>query len=221
MKNKKTILGSAAAITASVALIAGGTFAAWSDFSMVEDNQLNAGHLVLDVNGSAPVANPLSLPIAPGEYRTIDFFVASADLAGVPTADLTFSVKELVDLENGCSSNSEVAVDSQCSTHETEGEFSDESYVVVRWSDPVADAAYVGGGQPCQDPDGNSIPVGTNNGGPGISLADLEDADWSLGTLQGGEGVCLRLDIGLPVGATNASQGDTSEFDLQFDLTQS
>ncbi len=38
MKNKKTILGSSAAIVTAAALIAGGTFAAWSDFQVLDDN---------------------------------------------------------------------------------------------------------------------------------------------------------------------------------------
>ena len=42
----------------------------------------------------------------------------------------------------------------------------------------------------------------------------------ALGTLAGDEAVCVRVDLGLPLSATNMVQTDSSTFDLQFDLVQ-
>jgi predicted ribosomally synthesized peptide with SipW-like signal peptide len=218
--NKKVLAGGLASL-AVAGLVSGGTFAAWSDYDTVANNQTEAGHLVLDLNGSAPISNVGGQAIAPGEFRTIDFFVASADLDGVPAADLSFTIDDIIDQENGCSSNSEAALD-DCETV-NDGEFSEESYVRVRYSAPTSGVVFQN--NQCKDGSGNSVPTpngdaGSNDPALWDSLRDLDGFKYALGQLTAGQGICVRFDIGLPSTATDASQGDASNFDLTFDLEQ-
>ncbi len=221
--NKK-ILKATLAGTAVVALAAGGgTWSAWSDFQQVTGNETDAGHLVLNLPGSTgPISNVGIHSIAPGQYRTIDYFLTSADLDGVPSADLSMVVKNLVDQENGCSSNSESVADPTCGNAGDPGEFSGQAYMRVRYSDPATAAgAWNAALHEC------TIPV---THGVGVTEPDNNTTHYprlasytspvALGTLQAGEGVCVRIDLGLDPNATNATQGDGSTFDLQFDLNQ-
>lgn len=221
------ILTTSLGALAVAGLVGGGTFASWSDFSTFGNNNTAAGHLVLDASGGE-INNVLSgSPIAPGEYRTIDFFLTSADLAGVPSAALSMSIKELVDIDNGCSSASEADVDggnannvdddvANCDADD--GEFSEEAYVNVRWSDPVQ-GAHFGSGNKCLDENDVAVPIGAN--GVLTDLQTLATTPLDMADLTGGDGICVRIDLGLTFAdATDASQGDESTFDLRFDLDQ-
>ncbi|UER55208.1 hypothetical protein HJG43_12395 [Kineosporiaceae bacterium SCSIO 59966] len=213
-KTKKSALGAAGVGVVALAMLGGGTFAAWSDFDTIDENRTEAGHLVLDLKGTDPISNVgwLQPAIAPGEYRTVDYFIASADLEGVPKASLTFNLQNLVDEENGCSSRSEKAVDSNCGDTTDPGEFVDQAYVNVSYSKPTRDNIFIGGS--CRGENlTESVPVS--------SLNDLT-TPVELGDLRGGQGVCVRFEIGLPFieGDQNASQGDSASFDIRWDLTQ-
>ena len=223
--NSKLIKASLAGV-AALALAAGGTtFAAWSDFGTVSGNETEAGHLRLDLANTGVISNVGGNAIAPGESRTIDYFIASSDLDGVPSAALTMNIANLVDSENGCGRASESAVDN-CAAGDP-GEFSGQGYVRVRYSAPVAANTITYVGNECKI-NGlapalvNSLgysPASDNNSEVYPKLAALTGAQ-ALGTLTGNQGVCLRIDLGLPVSATNAVQTDSSTFDLRFDLTQ-
>lgn len=214
--NKKKLIAGAVAGVAALALIGGGTFALWSDFEIIDGGTAQAGQLDLIVNGGP--SNFPATPIAPGERYGYTYVLGSADLDGVPSGVLTANLANLVDKENGCSGG-ELQADADCDTVD-DGEFSDQSTVRIRWTNPINNAAvsscnwntnpgiYV-----------NSNGVGDLNDGPSLSSAIGQTL--ALGTVTSGQGVCVRVDVGLPPEATNASQGDSASFDVRFDLTQS
>ncbi|HSL56699.1 MAG TPA: SipW-dependent-type signal peptide-containing protein [Acidimicrobiales bacterium] len=212
------------AVIAVAGLVGTGTFAAWSDFGTIEGNETAAGQLALELDSTGAINNVGGQAIAPGEFRTIDFFVASADLEGVPSAALSMTVENLVDAENGCSSNSEELEDPDCSTVD-DGEFSEYGYVRIRYTDPAPTSDISFGGNSCSSALGgyvNSIGYSpANNNDPTVyPRLDSLTATQALVDLNGDEGICIRIDLGLDVDAPNAVQGDSSTFDLRFDLEQ-
>lgn len=228
--NKKLIKASIAG-AATLALAAGGsTFAAWSDFDTITGNTTEAGHLKIDLNSTGAISNVGGQAIAPGESRTIDFMIASADLDGVPLADLSMQVipLSLTDLENGCgSTNSEAILDPTCATPGDPGEFSQQGYVRVRFSTPAALGDMTFANNSCTAPGGyvNSLMYAPANNNTSTAYPRLNAfaaaGNHALGQLSDGQGVCVRVDLGLDPTATNAVQSDSSTFDLQFDLVQS
>ena len=112
-------LGKAAlAGAAAIALAAGGgTYAAWSDFGNINGNSVGAGMLKLDLNGqtgNTPVAAINWGKLAPGMVNVRTVWLASNDGDSVPDAHLSATFSNLNDHENGCETNSEAAVDSDC-----------------------------------------------------------------------------------------------------------
>lgn len=209
--NKKLIKASVAGAAVVAIAVSGSTFAAWSDFGE-ESTGAGAGILKLnlsDRDGTSSGVAPFSL--APGQNKTQEFFLASADAANVPTGALTGKIQNLVQIEDGgpaCTTNSEeVAEGGACGTV---GELADEMTVQILASGPVANAASCPntGGYGSTSPSG----VGT--------LANRANTVFNLGELDAGEGVCVRMEAKLPVSATNASQGDEVTYDWRFDLTQ-
>lgn len=214
-KTKKSALGAAGVGVVALAMLGGGTFAAWSDFQTVEDNTAAAGHLRLDLSGG-PLSNLGGKAIAPGENYKYDWFLTSADLDGVPAAALSMRMTALEDLENDCATDSERVAEGGESCGDV-GEFSKQAVMRVRWSNPIDNAtgltdAYCGTN-------------GTWNNGDQIlaSAPKLQSYQWNevdFGELTADQGICVRVDVALPSDATNATQGDVSVFDLQFDLEQ-
>lgn len=97
--NKK-ILGSSVAIVAAVGLLGGGTFAAFSHFDTVEDNQLAAGTLQVRLSdGQGEEAVPLAFEnLRPGDSQTISVGVTNA---GTGSGDATLWFTDLVTDEAG------------------------------------------------------------------------------------------------------------------------
>lgn len=213
--NKKKLIAGAVAGVAALALIGGGTFALWSDFDVLEDNTASAGLLELTVE-NGPV-NSIGKPIAPGETYDYEYFLSSADLAGVPNADLSLSiVKDTIkNRENGCNGDEETP-DPTCGSAEADGEFSEQSVMRIRWSNPITNATAA----TCKN-GGQTFPNGVQvlDSAPSIDVV-AAGAPVDLGNLTAGQGVCVRIDVGLPVAADNASQGDSATYDVRFDLTQ-
>ncbi|MGN6129548.1 MAG: SipW-dependent-type signal peptide-containing protein [Nocardioidaceae bacterium] len=227
--NKKLVRGSLAGV-AAIALAAGGTtFAAWSDYGQINGNETAAGHLKLDLDHTGTISNVGVQAIAPNQFHTIDFMLASANLDGVPSADLSMKILHLADQENGCgSTNSEAAVDN-CGTAGTPGEFSSEGYIRVRYTDPAPASDFTFANNQCTP----SASVGGFIHSVDYTPANDNDAthyprlgafaaagDHALGTLTSGDAVCVRVDMGLDKNATDAVQSDSSTFDVQFDLNQ-
>lgn len=217
--NKKKLIAGAVAGVAALALIGGGTFALWSDFDTFTGNTLGAGTLTIDVGDSVPL-NIQGL--APGENKGTALFIANRgdNTAALQNAALTTTVTNLVDIEDGCASNSEAAID-DC-TNLSAGDFSAQAYMQYRVSNAIS----------ADDCTGAAY---TNRAWQRLNTYD--DAAISLGQLDPGQGICIRVEVGLPSGqgsqtpppgidapnapgATNASQGDGATFDVRFDLTQ-
>ena len=229
--NKKLIKASVAG-AAAIALAAGGsTFASWSDSGDILNNVETAGHLKLNLNGSGTISNVGGSSIAPGESYSHDYFLTSADLDGVPSAKLSMLFHGLTDAENLCgSSNSEAAVDTDCATNPA-GEFSQQAYVRIRWSNPEAatNITWNAARGECTPGAGNSVasnsygytPANSNDQTTYPRLGALVTGGaFDIATLTKGQGVCMRVDVGLDKLATNAVQSDSSEFDVTYTLDQ-
>jgi predicted ribosomally synthesized peptide with SipW-like signal peptide len=223
--NHKLLAGGLGAL-AVAGLVGGGTFASWTDYDTITGNETEAGHLVLDTDSTGTINNVGAQAIAPGEFRTIDFFVASADLDGVPDADLSMVFENLVEKDNGCASQSEDDLDATCGDPGVgEGEFSQQGYVRIRWTDPAPTSQITFAGNSCAAPSGYVNAHGyapANNNDPTVypRLGSLANVDIPLETLAGDQGVCVRIDLGLDVNATDLVQTDATTFDLTFDLAQ-
>jgi len=223
--NRKLVLAAIGGI-AAIGLVAGGsTYSAWSDFQQVNNNKTDAGHLVLNLNGSGTISNVGATAIAPGQSRTIDQYLTSADLAGVPSAALSVTFKDMVDQENRCSSNSERAMDPNCDAVGDPGEFSSQAYVRIRYSDPQTGIVLAANGD-CNPTGGYThsygySPVSNNDTTVYPTLGGVQaQSPIQLGTLSAGQGICIRYDIGLPPTATNVTQGDSAIWNMQYDLAQ-
>jgi alternate signal-mediated exported protein len=100
--NSKLMKASLAGV-AAIALTTGGTtFAAWSDFGEVNGVEAAAGYLKLDVSSiNGPTdANVTPLSLMPGERKTQEFFISSADSGNTPDGDLSVTLNSLSDTED-------------------------------------------------------------------------------------------------------------------------
>ena len=220
--NSKLIKASLAGV-AAIAVAAGGTtFAAWSDFTTADD-AAGAGYLKISLaerQGSGSTIQPFSL--APGQNKTQEFYLASADSGNTPDGVLTAFIENLADTEDGatCTTNSEAVAEGSpvdgtgAPTDNTAcgsvGELSSEMRVQILASAPQT--------SPTSCPNtgiyGTTTPSGTG------TLASQIGKTFQLGTLDPGQGVCVRVEMSLPSTATNAVQGDDVGWNWQFDLNQ-
>ena len=212
--NKK-ILASLTAIVAVLGLIAGGTFAAWSDFDEY-DNSAGAEHLTLDTDARSGVIGFSQEAMAPGVNREFDFVVASRDGQVVPRAFLELTLQNLIGTENGCEGNSETLADGgDCADGPVsgvgEGEFIDEAMIGINVSQPTTSAT------PCDEPRGSVVTSRPLSQLLADGTVDLLQGD----TLAPGEKICVGMGLSLPTAtATNASQGDSAEWEFRYDLIQ-
>lgn len=217
---RKTLMG-VSGIAVALTMMGGATFATWSDFAEVNDVGVGAGHLVLNLDpGTSSVVGESRMKLAPGEGVVRDVYIASNDGDSVPDGNLYLTIKNLEDFEDGCTSASEPVAQAteypgtDCDT-DTAGQFSDQVKVGVTSTAPVS-----GGPAACTASGAyiNSTPH-TNSG----SLNDNDEIKVQLANAQPiapGDGVCVRLLFNLPQSATNSVQGDSSSFDLLFELEQ-
>jgi alternate signal-mediated exported protein len=209
--NKKLVKASLAG-AAVVALFAagGGTFAAWSDFAVAADQNVGAGELVLTLegpNGVEAVQHASFGNFAPGEGKDVTRYLTSQQGDAVPTANLSVTLKNLSNADNGCSSASEAAEDPGCATQTTTGgEFGKYATVKIESGMPAV------GESNCGHVTYTEKWNGTLNAARNTSIA--------LGSLSNGDHMCMRATITLPHDAPNATQGDSSAFDWRFDLVQ-
>lgn len=221
-RNKKKLAAGAVAGVAALALIGGGTFALWSDFDSIQGNELAAGTLTLELGQSTPLDFG---KLAPGENKAQTVWIAnrSDDTDALQNAELTGSMLNLVGIEDGCNGNSEIVDDADCDDTTSGGEFPDQAYIQFA-SKPAASATSCAGGSYGNHKQGTMTAVAA--GGPFV-----------LGEMDPDQGICIRVEAGLPGGgpggdsndgidfagaasADNATQGDSATFDVKFDLTQ-
>ena len=233
MNSKTKAVAGAGAGLLALSMIGGGTFAAWSDFQTLEDNNVGADHLTLqlDANNQDGVAEFNNLTLAPGENRETNYYVASRDGAAVPNASLTLTLQDLVGTEDGCQGNTEAPdqlsmYSSSCAhgtpSFDSAGQFIQEAQFWVRSSDPVpmADSCTTMIGRTAGLPGSNS----------GVFKIDAAE-DQVINLLSSGvtigpdEKICVNVQISLPhvpnaATYNNSAQGDSAAFDLRFDLKQ-
>lgn len=244
---KKSTLGFVAAGAAALGLAGGGTFAGWSDFN-VQDEQVQAGHLTLNVGESAlDTGDPLRL--APGINVSRTFYIASNDGQSVPSGNISVTLMNLVDSENLCENNGEadaeaptrldgpganpldtdlVTTGARCNNFGDVGELSKVASAQWRWTEPVSsttdcDSLPTYAGQ-------YGTPVGaypfTNAATSGF-IGNMDNIPTAIETLAPGQGICLLFTVNVqqpthpstPV-HQNSIQGDTLDFDFLFTLTQ-
>jgi predicted ribosomally synthesized peptide with SipW-like signal peptide len=195
MKIKKSILGSAVAMVAAVGLIGGGTLAGWTATDTVEGNQITSGELLLNVSGG----NIQISDMYPGREVERTFHLATA----------TTSPEELV----GALSVTLVP------KNERNGLWDEADIQLQRF--------YPTGGQGCAAGAGTS--PGFYNGqlswaaGWGIpSNPKMQDLFvQNLGGVGGPTEICIRANTRLRFDrASDLSQDQVVDFDLQFDLVQ-
>lgn len=222
--NSKLVKASVAGV-AAIALTAGGsTFASWSDFYVLDDNNVGADVLALNVNETINAQTFNNLKLAPGVGNDFEFVVASRVGDTVPLASLRMALTDLVDSGDVKDSNSEDQAEGGLPLDGAvtpAGEFDEEARIIVNASSIIPNIAGVA--NPC---DSALYPRGARQ--TSISIRDLatNTATTPLNVLPtglqlaAGEGVCVSLGINLPSGATNASQGDSASFNLRFLLDQ-
>ena len=234
--NKK-ILGSLAAMVAVLALVAGGTFAGWTDFHEVNGSEIGAGSLVLNVVGDGVGTQHFDVDnLTPGEFSEYNVFVASLNGDAVPDAQLSLKLHNLDGSENGCDSNSEALLQggsagflggpkldpaAGCADLTSDGQFVDEARISAVWSTVPAGTTVAPAD--CAAPLSELSPL--SPGAPGNyfgSLNEINGDTFKVTDLAPGEGVCIRFRVFMDNNftVTDASQGDDAKFDVRFDLTQ-
>jgi predicted ribosomally synthesized peptide with SipW-like signal peptide len=241
--NKKTLWGGVALGTTALGLVGGGTFAAWSDFS-VQSEEIAAGHLTLDMGTSYEVGSE-PLDLAPGINRYRAFYIASNDGDSVPNGNLSVTLRNLVDSENGCENNGEadaeaptrtahagadaldtdgITAGARCLSGSDAGEASDLVSLQWRWTEPLPASTdcdslntYANEHTPGPSPFVNAAPSG--------AIGGLEGFTTPIETLQPGQGLCVLMTINTFDHPSrpwhmNALQGDSLDFDVRFDLVQ-
>lgn len=211
--NNKLLRGTLAGV-AAIALAAGGsTFAAWSDFDSIDDNEVKADEFALVLNpGGSAVFDETAM--RPGEAS--ERMVTLAGRTGKATrSNLSMTLTGLQGSEDGCTNtNSEKADDADCDGT-NEGEF-------IRDAKLIVNSYAVGTATSC-DNLGSAKPKAVT-GVNGLALTELNDKKLNLladgDTLGPGQKVCVATLLYLPKDVNNASQGDSGAFDLDFLLEQ-
>lgn len=221
--NHKLIKASLAGLAAVAVTAGGGTFASWTDTTSTIA-KVGAGQLTISLDDNATGSTVYNvndrLSLAPGEGAVRDIYIASVDAESVPDANMFVTVTDLGDYEDGCTSASEAPSQallypgSDCSNTTQPGQFS-------KWVDVMASSSPAPAGGDCS---GGSYDNLTLPGSKKLDdLAGEKTAVKNGGSnlvVEPGDGICVRLDFTLPVGAPNAVQGDASDFKLVFDLEQ-
>lgn len=218
MNNKLLKAAIAGAATLTIAATTT-TFAAWSDWDSITNNNVGADELSL-VLSEPNTQNFDNLKLAPGVDADYEFVVANRTGETVPTASLTATLSNLVGEEDGCTSvSSEKAADNNCDNGNPNnpGEFIDEAVITYTVSKVLSegDAGY---GAPCTAPRGW---VGATGYKIPLSQIEGDGIDVLNGDYLGPDDkVCVAMGIAMPKEATNASQGDSATFDIDFLLEQ-
>jgi alternate signal-mediated exported protein len=199
--NKK-ILGSVVAMVAVLALVGGGTFAAWFSEQTIDEHSVEAGHLTLSVTDDgvgASSATPISVEQAyPGMQAEWEWYVANQ--SSVPTALQSTLGMTLQNLVAPNPEDQALADEVEVRIHTRGVNASNQCSVLptptpLNWT-PLSDA----------------IDQQLN-----LTHPTMVDGD----KMVDGSGVCVRLNIRFPEStATNASQNGSLKFDSLFRLDQ-
>jgi predicted ribosomally synthesized peptide with SipW-like signal peptide len=226
--NSKLIKASVAGAAVVALAAGGGTFAAWSDFGSVTDNNVGSGTLTLDLGpnqGSDLQFDHITM--APGQInQERNVYIASNSGTSTPNAKLFLTFKNVTGTEDGCDGNGEKTDDLNCAdtSAANPGQFVEDATVQVTSYVPnspgVCTQSYAPGGKGVTPLHGGNLNWWSTQApyeltGDGTSFGGI-----AVPILHPGEGMCVSVTIGLAHGVDNASQGDQASFDLRFDLQQ-
>ena len=226
--NSKLLKASLAGV-AAIGLAAGGsTLAAYSDFNLSGTNNVGAGILKLSVEGNTSGDVPFNqVHMAPGGINQVrNVYVATNDGASTPSARLYVSLVDLHGHEDGCDGG-EASTPDDCTDTAGPGDFIDDatmqftSYAVNSPGD--CNESYAPSGKVVTGQHGGSLATVASQPkwevtGNGTTAYGANGINRSY--LAPGQGLCVSLDIGLAYGVDNASQGDSADFVVRFDLEQ-
>lgn len=237
--NSKLVKASLAGTAAVALVISGGTLAAWSDNFTDDGNTVGAGELTLNVvqeTGNGPKMGFDNVRLAPADGKDEYVLVSSNDGNSVPNGILQVTIQDLTDDENGCQNNGERDAEAgACDAPGDTGEFSENARIKLtayRATDTNPNLPGV------QKDCGNNVAGGGEYSGTGtgkytaIASQTLDAADAAgphtfkvSGTgadmvLAPGDALCVGASIVLPGTTGNEVQGDSSSFDLYYELIQ-
>jgi hypothetical protein len=222
--NRKLMLGAAAGVAAVALAVGGTTYSAWSDFGDVNNNAAGAGHLVLNIDRGSLTAESMSL--APGQNQSRDFYIASNDGRSVPNGQLYITMSNLVNHEDGCTSNSEAVAEgidpsqpgykagSACGSNadgNNNGELGSQARMEIIQYGP-SDTGQCSNVSP--------VPTNSNVVQNFAFVNGLQNQKLSVVQLAPGQATCVRAIVQLPAGADNKVQGDSINWNFHFDLEQ-
>lgn len=228
--NRKIVIGAVAGVAAVGLAYGGTTYSAWSDFGSVTGN--TAGASILKLNLDANSGSDLKfdhVKMAPGGIDTQrNVYIASNDAASAPDAKLYISLKNVVGVENGCDSNGEQQDDPACANPAaSQGQFISDAN--VQWTSYTVNSpdecnqSYAPGGHAVTPMHGGSLATlaAQTATTPWELTGDMSSSGGAaVPVLHPGQGLCVSMTIGLAHAVNNASQGDSANFDLRFDLVQ-
>jgi alternate signal-mediated exported protein len=242
--NSKLLKASLAGVAAIAVAAGGSTFASWSDFNDVNNNNVGAGVLkmTLDPNANNPGQDRTfdNLKLAPGQYFENQFYVATNDATSTPKARLFIDIRNIVGTENGCDTNSETAEDTNCAGP-NQGDLIDQATLTAASYLPTASGSCNTSAQvlpirswKISELVGGTFPMSYLSTAPTELELTGEFQNTSSASVPGGnsgvinkknlapgEGLCVSLTVGLPNAANNnLAQGDDLSFDLRFEVRQ-
>ena len=223
----KRIIMSSLSIFASAALVAGATFAFFSDEETSSGNTFAAGSLDLTVEGGTTISETA----APGDEGHVETYtlansgtvdgVADLHITNVVTAGVSTTEPECV-AEGGvwtgeCTGNTPVNnIDTQIGVNigydrDDSGGVAEDEYLI--WTDTATNPGVV---------DASELTWGNNSDPNNIAatLAQLEDVDFDLGDLLAGDSRTLQLSFHFDEDAGDVYQTDEASFDIRFTLHQ-
>lgn len=214
--NKK-ILGSVVGMVAVLALIGGGTFAAWDSQVTIPEQTVEAGHLTLNVTNddTSAVTSTTIGPVYPGMAREVTYYVANADTSPSNMATrLTVDLSNLVEANPEDSALADQLVVNRIRTRipngtatPCTGAFSGTTQQVGPGNIPLRDVI--------DDP-----PVLLENDGDPAATPPIPGLTDGY-KLFNGDGLCVTVDLTFPAAtANNDSQNGVIKFDQTFTLEQ-
>jgi predicted ribosomally synthesized peptide with SipW-like signal peptide len=224
--NSKLLKASLAGV-AAIGLAAGGsTMAAFSDFNVSPNNSVGAGILQLTVNPNQPSDVPFNqVHMAPGGINGVrNVYVSSNSGDSTPSGQLYVSLVDLAGHEDGCK-GAELGDDSNCADTTSAGDFIDDATVQFT-------SYAVNSPGECTESYAPASKVVTGQHGGSLSSVASWATPWELTGngiplggvdrhyLAPGQGLCVSLNISLAYSVDNASQGDSADFKIRFDLKQ-
>lgn len=234
--NSRLVKAALAGVAALTLAAGGGTFASWSDFGSIADNNVRAGVLALQLSdGDGGVVTPIDFGgLYPGQTSDMPaaLWIASNKADSAPNGNLLVTIQSIRDYENGCGSASETALDPTCTSSSPGdgtlgGELSQQLLTTLTASfadSPAQCVAYPTTYAQLYDPAGDPshAAVWTNRSVQQLALNTLSDVQVGLAKALGpGHGVCLYFRQFLPMGSTDSIQSDSVKYNLKFDLVQS